>query len=415
VVRDDQQHARMDEFSVLIAGGGVAALEAALTLADVGEGRVRVELLSPEPQFFYRPAAVAEPFGLAAVRHFDLGQLAARAGAGMTIGRLAAIDADTRVAHTANGAELAYDALLIACGAVPTEVVRGALTFRGAADGQRLRMLLEELDSGAATSVAFVVPPGSAWPMPAYELALMTARRLAAAGRRSSVVRLVTPETHPLEIFGQLASDAVAGLLREAGVELVCDARAIAHDGRALLLEDGELDADRAVALPRLRGMRIRGVPQTDADFIRVDDHCAVLGLDAVFAAGDITSFSIKQGGIATQQAVVAAEAIAVLAGATLVPHPFRPVLRGLLLTGEEPAYLRRDLGEGGDGDWASGVPIWWPPTKIVGRRLTPFLASIAGEGADLSADVPPPAGLPVEARIAPEDADVAISVGLGF
>ena len=40
------------------------------------------------------------------------------------------------------------------------------------------------------------------------------------------------------------------------------------------------------------------------------------------------------------------------LAGAALVPHPFRPVLRGLLLTGGEPQYLRRDLS-GSDG---SGV-----------------------------------------------------------
>ena len=405
----------MDEFSVLIAGGGVAALEAALTLAEVGEGRVRVELLSPEPQFFYRPASVAEPFGLAAVRHFALGQLAARAGAGMTIGRVAAIDAEKQIALTAHGAELAYDALLIACGAVPTDVVSGALTFRGPADGQRLRALLEELDSGVAEHVAFVVPSGSAWPMPAYELALMTARRLALGDRTSTAVALVTPEARPLEIFGHNASDAVSGLLHDAGVELVCDARAVAHEGRTLRLEDGELHADRVVALPRLRGMRIRGVPQTDADFIRVDDHCAVVGLDGVFAAGDITSFSIKQGGIAAQQAVVAAEAIAVLAGATLVPRPFRPVLRGLLLTGEEPAYLRRDLAEGGEGDWASGAPIWWPPTKIVGRRLTPFLASVAGESVDFAPELRSPAGLPVEAQIVAGDADVTISVGLGF
>jgi len=405
----------MDDFSVLIAGGGVAALEAALTLAEVGEGRMQVELLSPEPQFWYRPAAVAEPFGLAAVRHFDLGQLAARAGAGMTIGRLAGLDPDRRVAYTASGAELAYDALLIACGAVPTEAVRGALTFRGPADGNRLRALLEELDRGAVDRVAFVVPPGSAWPLPAYELALMTARRVAAAGRASSAVTLVTPEVRPLELFGRTGSEAVAELLRAAGVEIACDARAIAHDGRALLVEDGEIEADRAVALPRLRGTRIRGVPQTDADFIPVDDHCAVVGIDGVFAAGDATSFSIKQGGIAAQQAVVAAEAIAVLAGATLVPHPFQPILRGLLLTGAEPAYLRHDLGGGDDGDWASGAPIWWPPTKIVGRRLTPFLASVAGETEDVARDLPPPAGLPVEASIAPQDVDGSVSVGLGF
>ena len=118
-------------------------------------------------------------------------------------------------------------------------------------------------------------------------------------------------------------------------------------------------------------------------------------GADAVFAAGDITSLPIKQGGIAAQQAVAAAEAIAVLAGASLVPHPFRPVLRGLLLTGNEPQYLRRDLA-GDEPEWASASPIWWPPTKIVGRRLAPFLASLTGE-APVSDVTPPSGGLSVE------------------
>ena len=73
-----------NSFSVLIAGGGVAALEAALTLRELGEGRIRVELLAPEPSFWYRPVAVAEPFDLGEVRHFDLGQLADGIGAFVT-------------------------------------------------------------------------------------------------------------------------------------------------------------------------------------------------------------------------------------------------------------------------------------------------------------------------------------------
>ena len=107
------------EFSVLIAGGGVAALEAALTLRDASEGRARVELLAPEPTFWYRPVAVAEPFGLGTVRNFDLGRLADDLGAGLSLGSLAAVDVDRQEACTEAGGTLRYDALLIACGAVP--------------------------------------------------------------------------------------------------------------------------------------------------------------------------------------------------------------------------------------------------------------------------------------------------------
>ena len=368
------------DFSVLIAGGGVAALEAALTLADVSEGRTRVELLAPEPLFWYRPAAVVEPFGLGTTRHFDLGLLAERAGAGVTLGTLAAVDVDRHVATTSTGTALSYDALLIACGAVPTAAVPGALTFRGPADVPSMRELLDELERGIVRHVAVVVPWGATWPLPAYELALLTARRLLALGVACDVT-LVTPEPEPLHLFGAAASDAVRDMFIETGVQFVGDVRAVEHDGSRLVLAEGAIPADRVVALPRLRGRPIGGIAQTSECFIPVDDHCGVIGAPDVFAAGDITAFPVKQGGIAAQQAVSAAEAIAVLAGATLLPCPFRPVLRGLLLTGADPAYLRHDPDDAGASDWASAAPIWWPPTKIVGRRLTNFLASLSDEG----------------------------------
>ena len=69
---------RRGQKRVLIAGGGVAALEAALALRHLAEDRVRIELLAPEPRFWYRPLAVAAPFELGDVLHFELGALARR-------------------------------------------------------------------------------------------------------------------------------------------------------------------------------------------------------------------------------------------------------------------------------------------------------------------------------------------------
>lgn len=54
----------------------------------LAEERVRVELLAPEPHFWYRPLAVAEPFELGEVRRFELSKLAADAGATFTPGEL---------------------------------------------------------------------------------------------------------------------------------------------------------------------------------------------------------------------------------------------------------------------------------------------------------------------------------------
>jgi len=181
--------------------------------------------------------------------------------------------------------------------------------------------------------------------------------------------------------------------------------RPLEHDGRLLLLAEGAIPADRVVALPRLRGRRVDGIAQTSECFIPVDDHCGVIGAPDVFAAGDITAFPVKQGGIAAQQAVSAAEAIAVLAGATLLPCPFRPVLRGLLLTGADPAYLRHDPADAGASDWASTAPIWWPPSKIVGRRLTSFLRSISDEPQET---LVPPIASRVEVDVSLDPAVVA-------
>ena len=363
---------------VVIAGGGVAALEAALALHALAEERVEIELVGPEPHFWYRPLSVAEPFELGETHHYELGALATAAGATFTHGTLQGVDATRREAKTSVGV-IAYDALLVAVGAIPTEAVPGALTFRGPADTDKIRHLLDEIAAGDVRRVAFAVPWGAVWSLPLYELALMTAAHLGARQIEGVELMLVTPEEEPLQLFGRAGSDAVGELLDERGITLVTGSHPTEFaDGQLRLVPKAQIEVDRVVALPRLRGPRLDGLPQTLDGFIPIDPHGHVRGLDDVYAAGDITNFPVKQGGIATQLADAAAEAIAQAAGADLRPEPFRPILRGLLLTGSQPRYLRHELTGVGHAD-ASPDPLWWPPAKIVGRHLAPFLANFAG------------------------------------
>lgn len=393
---------------VLIAGGGVAALEAALALRALAEERVSVELLAPEPHFWYRPLAVAEPFKLGEVQRFELQELAAAAGATFTLGALASVDARQHLALTASGGAIEYDSLLIACGTQPEPAIRGALTFRGPADTESFERLLAEIHAGEVRRVAFAVPWGAAWSLPLYELALLTAGELAAFDIRGVELALVTPEDEPLRLFGQAASEAVRGLLEERGIVVHTHSYpANFRDGALLLVPEGTVEADRVVALPRLRGQSIDGIPQTRGGFVAVDRHGRVGGVPDVYAAGDVTSFPVKQGGIAAQQAEAAAEAIAAAAGAELVPHPFRPVLRGLLLTGSVPRYLRRELTGGfGESSSVSREPLWWPPAKIVSRYLAPLLAELTA--AELPQDVAPsgPGAVSVEVELEADDVD---------
>lgn len=363
-------------YRVVIAGGGVAALEALIGLRRLGEDRLAIELLSAEPQFWYRPLAVSEPFDGPAIHGLDLSLVADELGATLILGRLESVDVAASVARTAAGGELAYDALLVAVGARPTEAVPGALTFRGPADAPSVAELLREIEAGDVRRVAFVMPTGAGWPLPLYELALQTANVANAVGAK---VVIVTNEDAPLELFGHAASTRIAEILADRGIDVVTSSYPVSSaPGRLVLAPEGDVDVDRVVALPRLVGPRIPGLPHDLNGFIPTERDGRVHGAFTVFAAGDATTFPVKQGGLAAQQADAAAEAIAALAGAPIEPKPFRPVLRGLVLTGGTPLFARTDLGLPGARAETSDDALWWPPAKIAGRELAPFLAARA-------------------------------------
>ena len=152
---------------------------------------------------------------------------------------------------------------------------------------------------------------------------------------------------------------------------------------RGLTLRGGGLvGADVVVALGELVGPRIAGLPHDDAGFIPVDEHGRVRDCADVFAAGDATSFPVKHGGLAAQQADAVAEAIAVRVGNAPSAAPFRPVVHAMLLTGDAPLYISADLATG--AGIVSRDPLWSPVDKIAGRYLSPYLASGAATGATL-------------------------------
>jgi sulfide:quinone oxidoreductase len=368
---------------VLVAGGGVAGIETVLALRALAGDMVDLELLAPDPRFWYRPLAVAEPFAAGRAGSLELAAIAEAVGADFTLDRLRSVDDELRIARTDHAAELAYDALVIACGAVPRPALPGALTFRGPADSDAFRRLLDEVQLRQDVhSLAFVVPSSAPWPLPAYELALQTAAYLDERDRHVELA-VVTPEPAPLAQFGESATEVVWTLLTERAISFHGGRHAIRYEnGRLELAPHATLMADRVVALPRLEAPRILGVPQDEDGFIATNLSGRIHGMTHAYAAGDVTQFAIKQGGIASQQADAVAEVLAAQAGAPVHPHRFEPVLRGLLLTGEGPRYLRARLHGGhGDTSTASPDPLWWPPAKIAGRHLAPFLASLAAGG----------------------------------
>jgi sulfide:quinone oxidoreductase len=385
---------------VVVAGAGVAGLETALALQALAPEFVSVELVAPETEFTYRPLAVAEPFRLGEVRRFPLEPLVRAAGAQLRRGTLTAVDPERKIVTLDDEIELGYGVLVLTLGARPLEAIAGALTFRGAQDGPKLAELLDSATSGQLSRIVFALPPAATWPLPLYELALLTAEYLTDHTTPAVEVVLATPEDRPLALFGPTASDAIRELLEIRGIRLEAGVVPIGWDEGVLhLAGDKRIEADAVVALPRLEGPTVVGLPQDGAGFVPTDEFGWVLGLTDIYAAGDLTQFPVKQGGIAAQQADAAASAIAADAGAAVTPTAFRPVLRGLLLTGLAPRFLRSETGTG--RSLVDTEPLWWPPAKIVGRYLTPFLAEHLG----LSEEYPRPEradAVPVEVELDP-------------
>jgi sulfide:quinone oxidoreductase len=378
--------------NVLIAGGGPAALEAALALHRLAGERVSTTLLAPESKLTYRPLSVLAPFAAGGAPEYPLAQMAADAAFTHVRGRLASVNAAAHTVTTVTGERLSYDVLLMASGARPVEPFPRTTAFTGSiTDQERLHGIVQDVEGGYVQRLAFVVPTGSSWPLPLYELAVMLGERADAMGVDPEL-HFVTPESAPLAMFGAAGSNEVAAMLTEARITVHTSAHAeIVAPGRIRLAPSGKtLDVDRVVTLPRLQGPSIPGLPADAEGFLVTDAHSRVQGVPDVYAAGDITAFPIKQGGIACQQADAAAADIAVRAGAAVTPEPFTPVLRGMLVTERSARFMRRGASDQAE---VAGRALWWPPTKIAGRELAGYL-----EGLDEATHRP--AGRPVSIAV---------------
>jgi sulfide:quinone oxidoreductase len=359
---------------VLIAGGGVAGVECLLGLHELAADLVDITLLSDGRELVEGATALGEPFGGAPAQHVDLAELATEHRARFVHSALTSVDADAHTVTTREGTLLPYDVLVVAVGAAPRLPWGRALAL-DVTTPKMLSRLCRDASKAAIRRLVVALPPGPHWPLPGYELALMLARDEHIG---DLAIDLVTRERAPLQVFGPVVSEAIAAQLEQAGVRL--------HTDRTMTLSDGEpvrvrlkpgtesFDADLVVAVPDLLPHTLPGLAINDGGFLPVDAHGRLSGAHDIYAAGDCAAFPIKQGGLATQQADAAALHIASRAGVEIEAATTHVVLRARLLTGHDDLWLRRDLLRPGDRGEVSDHSLWWPPGKIAGRWLSPYL-----------------------------------------
>jgi len=373
---------------VVVAGGGFAAAELLLALRALAEDRVSLEVVAPSPRLMFKPAATGHPFGASTVQEYDLRELADEVGATYRADAVEAVAPKASRLRLASGGVARYDELVLATGARSAGAVPGATVYRDHRDSGSIAQLLGDLRAGTVRSVVFTAPSGVAWTLPLYELALLTAREIDAHGLFATVT-IVTPEAAALQVFGAAVSSAVHGLLLDNLVHLVPSTCPRSVSRSQLELSDaGRISADRVIAVPRLTGRQLSGVPADWSGFVATDDHGRVESLQHVYAAGDMTRFPVKQGGLAAQQADVIAVELARRAGADVPLSPVRHVLRTQLFGAGGPLFLQVELDAHGRPtkcDEASSVSTdapWWPAAKLYGRYLSPWMATRAAPDA---------------------------------
>lgn len=376
---------------VVVVGGGVAGAEALLALRELAGDRIALTLVEPRDELVLPPLSVAEAFALGHAPHYPLQPLLEQSQAEHLQGSLSGVNPERQAIRLQDGSELEFDALLLAPGARPVARVEHATTWWPRGDGEAFSGLVRDLEEGYTKDVAFVLPPGPTWPLPLYELALMTAREVQGMGMDDVELTVITPEAVPLALFGDAASQALQEELREAGIafETATVARVERGHRTTVVLQPStrRLEVDRVVALPAVEGPRVEGTTQNDDGFILVDRDWRMRGSDRVWVAGDAVAYPVKFGGLAAQQADAAAAGIANSAGADVAVPAATLKLRGVLMTGARP----RALGDRREGteDGHAAAPLWRPEEKVFGSYLSPFLRERQPEERAAQEDAP--------------------------
>jgi sulfide:quinone oxidoreductase len=387
---DDGQ--RGERQRVLITGAGIAGLEAALALHDLAGDRVDVALYDSGREFAYRPFGIGEPYGTTRAFRYDLRRLSEFCGASFHTSSIAAVEPERRIALTHDGERVPYDRLVVATGARMLWAVPGAITYWGVADEGQVGELIAELRSGRLNRLALTTPAGHSWILPLYELALFAANVLDKTANSRTRITVVTPEPSPLEAFGARAAAQTSALLAERRIDVVAGVRPVSFaEGRLRIDPGGDVEADAVITLPRLEGRVIDGVPRDQDNFVPIDEHGRVDGLERVYAAGDVSSLAFKQGAFASQQADAVAEAIAAALGAGITPSAAAPRMRAVLWTGQGPRYLSN--GNGGV-DKAASSPSQrhlelLHNGRLTARYLSPLVDSLLASSGSQAIEPP--------------------------
>jgi NADH:ubiquinone reductase (H+-translocating) len=291
--------------AVLVVGSGFAGLWAALGAAR------RLDELAVPPGSVDITVLSATPFHDIRVRNYEaelsacripLAQLLDPVGVAHVVADVTAIDPDARTVGTSGGATYAYDRLVLASG---SGVVRPAIpglrefgfdvdTHDGAIALQRHLQRLADASSAPGAATVVVVGAG----LTGIETACELPNRLRDlfSGVRP---RVVLVDRNPLvgSDMGPSARPVIEKALSDNGIQTRTGVGVTAITARGVSLSSGEqLEAATVVWCAGMRASSLTEQLPVHRDGwgrVPVDDYLRVIGVESVFAAGDVAAARI--------------------------------------------------------------------------------------------------------------------------
>jgi sulfide:quinone oxidoreductase len=393
-----------DRPRIAVAGGGPAALEAILTIAErLPAAARRLSLVAPNRTLDYRPLSAVGEFATHPSHRLALADVASSTDAVLIRDRAVMVDERERRLLTRDGEWVPFEHLLLAVGAQQLPVPHGWLRWPPEGDPGLLYRLLQRLGGGRLRQLAVVVPANAGWPLAGHELAAILAVAARAAAVEARILLLVEDRA-ALDMLGKAAAEIVGSELERVGVELVSGVEvrpvepedsaggsdrltavmrrlrrptqpAGASERRIEVEVGGErMDLDLAISLPNVRGPGIAGIATDGRGYLAVDGYCRSTGGERTWAAGDCTALPLKHSTLAVAQASVAADNLASTTGARLEPRAFAPTLTGVLVAGAAERWWQENTNLPAGLEPATHC-LWWPPGRVLGGRLAHYVA----------------------------------------
>jgi NADH dehydrogenase len=268
---------------VVVVGSGFAALEIALALKKQ-DASLPVTVISSETEIVYRPWLIRVPAGGLQPPVIPFARLLAAAGADVVAGRVTAADLEQRHVLLDSGAQIEYDQLIVATGAVAD---------RGRVPGAREHAVFP-CDLGDAAEFAARVSAGTThvavvfgWerPGPGLEYAAWIAAR-----RPGVRVTAIDGDDTMGRRFGAKATARVRALFEQRGAQLLTEGTVERIGEGTVELGGSAVAADLIAIVAPLRGST-EWLPKGLLDqhgMLRVDSAMAAGA--GVFGIGDVVA-----------------------------------------------------------------------------------------------------------------------------